>query len=80
MIGDFDSSSNALWTLYKNEAKNIDGTQIHSLKEDMDSALVFVCSCPICTYEELNHTDAWPHRPVYFLLSSLHSYSIANKT
>jgi hypothetical protein len=80
MIGDFDGGSTALWTLFKDEAKNHDDARIYTLKEDMESALIFVRSYPICTYEELGHTDAWPCRPVYFPLSSLHSYSTANKT
>jgi len=80
MIGDFDGSSNALWTLFKDEAKNHDDARIYTLKEDMWSALIFVRSYPICAYEQLGHTDAWRHRPVYFLLPSLDSYSIANKT
>ena len=42
MIGDFDGNSNALWTLFKDEAKNHDDTTIYTLKEDMESALIFV--------------------------------------
>ena len=73
MIGDFDGSSNELWTLFKEEAKNHDDARIYTLKEDMESALIFVRSHPICTYEEFGHTDAWPHRRVYFPLPSLNS-------
>ena len=80
MIGDFDGSSNALWTLFKDEAKNHDDATIYTLKEDMESALIFVCSYPICTYVESSQTDVWPHRPVYFLLPSLLSLLIASKT
>ena len=58
MVGDFDGSSNSLWTLFKDEAKNHDDAKIYSLKESMDSALIFVCSYPICAYEEPDHTDA----------------------
>ena len=50
MIGDFDGSSNALWTLFKDEAKNHDNARIYTLKEDMESALIFVRSYPICIY------------------------------
>ena len=71
MIGDFDGNSNALWALFKEEAKNHDDSRIYTLKEDMESALIFVRSYPIC-YEKFDHIDAWPHRPVYFLLPSLH--------
>jgi hypothetical protein len=72
MIGDFDGSSNALWTLFKDEAKSYDDARIVTLKDDMESSLIFVRSYPICTYDGLNRTDAWSHRPVYFpLLSQL---------
>ena len=57
--------------LFKDEAKNHDDATIYTLKEDMESALIFVRPYPICTYEDFGHTDAWPHRPVYFLLPSL---------
>lgn len=42
MIGDFDSSANALWTLYGKEAESHDKSQIQTLKEDMDGVLIFV--------------------------------------
>jgi len=53
MIGDFDGSSNAFWTLYKDEAKNHDDALIYTLKEDMEDILIFVCSYPICIYDGL---------------------------
>ena len=71
MIGDFDGSSNELWTLFKEEAKNHDDARINTLKDDMDSALIFVRSYSICTYEEFCHSDASAHRPVYFPLPLL---------
>ena len=80
VIGDFDGSSNALWTLFRDEAKSHDDARINTLKEDMESALIFVRSYPICTYDGLGCTDAYSHRPVYFLLPLLHSYSIAKMT
>ena len=80
MIGDFDGSSNVLWTLFRDETKSHDDARINTLKDDMESALIFVRSYPICTYDGLGHTDVWSHRPVYFPLPSLHSYLIANKT
>ena len=80
VIGDFDGSSNALWTLFRDEAKSHDDARINTLKEDMESALIFVRSHPISTYDGLGCTDADSHRPVYFLLPSLHSYSIAKVT
>jgi hypothetical protein len=42
MIGDFDDSANALWTLYGKEAKGHDESSIQTLKEDMDGVLIFV--------------------------------------
>jgi len=42
MIGDFDGSANALWTLYGKEAESHDKSQIQTLKEDMDGVLIFV--------------------------------------
>jgi hypothetical protein len=50
MIGDFDGSSNALWTLFRDEAKSHDDARIVTLKDDMESSLIFVCSYLICTY------------------------------
>ncbi len=44
MIGDFDDSANALWSLHKEEAKSHDEAHIQSLKEGMDSVLIFVCA------------------------------------
>ena len=73
MIGDFDGSSNALWSLYRDEAKSHDDARIVSLTDDMESSLIFVRSYLICTYDELGRTDVWLYRPVYFLLPSLHS-------
>jgi hypothetical protein len=45
MMGDFDDSANALWTLYGKEAKSYDEARIHSLKKDMDGVLIFVRPC-----------------------------------
>jgi hypothetical protein len=44
MIGDFDGSANEFWTLYRDEAKSHDDARISTLKEGMDSALIFVRS------------------------------------
>jgi hypothetical protein len=44
MIGDFDGSANEFWKLYRDEAKSHDDARINSLKEGMDSALIFVSS------------------------------------
>jgi len=42
MIGDFDGSANALWSLYGKEAESNDKSRIQTLKEDMDGVLIFV--------------------------------------
>jgi hypothetical protein len=44
MIGDFDGSASEFWKLYRDEAKSHDDARINTLKEGMDSALIFVCS------------------------------------
>ena len=78
MIGDFEGSANALWAMYGKEAKGHDDARINTLKDDMDGVLIFVCSyqiLPITT-----HAYPSPHRLVYSLLPSLHSYSTANRT
>ena len=59
MIGDFDGSSNALWTLYRDEAKSHDDARLSSLKDDMDGDLIFVCTYLIYTYEP-GHNDVCP--------------------
>ncbi|KAI0000782.1 hypothetical protein BJV74DRAFT_974412, partial [Russula compacta] len=41
MIGDFDGSANALWTLYEKEAKSFDKARTQILKDDMDGVLIF---------------------------------------
>jgi hypothetical protein len=47
MIGDFDGSANQFWKLYRDEAKSNDDARIDTLKEGMDSALIFVRSYSI---------------------------------
>jgi hypothetical protein len=44
MIGDFDGSANEFWKLYRDEAKSHDDSRISTLKDGMDSALIFVRS------------------------------------
>ena len=44
MIGDFDGTANEFWKLYRDEAKSHDDARINTLKEGMDSALIFVRS------------------------------------
>ncbi|KAF8258497.1 hypothetical protein EI94DRAFT_1621798, partial [Lactarius quietus] len=41
MIGDFDDNANSLWSLHLGEAKSYDEARINSLKDDMDSVLIF---------------------------------------
>ena len=77
MIGDFDGSANEFWKLYRDEAESNDNARIGTLKEGMDSSLIFVRSHSlIMDLVMLMRAD----RLVYFLLLSLHSSSIANKT
>ena len=47
MIGDFDGSASEFWKLYRDEAKSHDDARINTLKEGMDSALIFVRSYSI---------------------------------
>jgi hypothetical protein len=42
MIGDFDDNANSMWSLHLSEAKSHDEARIHSIKDDMDSVLIFV--------------------------------------
>ena len=44
MIGDFDGSANEFWKLYRDEAKSNDEATISTLKDGMESALIFVRS------------------------------------
>ena len=53
MIGDFDGSANALWTLYRTEAKSLDEARIQTLKDDMDGVLIFVRSAPLRLYDQV---------------------------
>ena len=73
MIGDFDGSANEFWKLYRDEAKSHDDATISTLKDGMDSALIFVRSCsvhaPIRDLVFLIRV----HRLVYSLLFSQHS-------
>ncbi len=81
MIGDFDGSAGEFWRLFKDEAKSYDDARIYSLKDNMGSALIFVSSYSLRAYYGFGHTDvSWPHRPVYFPVSSQHLHSTENKT
>ena len=60
MIGDFDGSANEFWKLYRDESKSHDDARISTLKDDMESALIFVRSYSIRTYYGLGYADAWP--------------------
>jgi hypothetical protein len=45
---DFADSANALWSLYKIEAKSHDDARIQTLKEDMDGVLIYVRQQVLC--------------------------------
>ena len=53
MIGDFDGSANEFWKLFRDEAKSHDDARINTLKEGMDSALIFVSSYSVHTITDL---------------------------
>ena len=42
-LRDFDDSANALWNLYRKEAKSHDEARMQTLRDDMDGLLIFVC-------------------------------------
>ncbi|KAF8266032.1 hypothetical protein EI94DRAFT_242677 [Lactarius quietus] len=44
MVGDFDDSADALWSLHGKEARRNDEIRIQSLKDDMGGVLIFVYS------------------------------------
>ena len=72
MIGDFDDSANALWTLYGKEAKSHDEAGVQTLKDDMDGVLIFVRLYSVCPIAGLGIADALSHRLDCFRLLSLH--------
>jgi hypothetical protein len=72
MIGDFDDSANALWTLYGKEAKSHDEACIQTLKDDMDGALIFVRLYSVHPIARIGVADAQFHRLDYFPPPSLH--------
>jgi len=72
MIGDFDSSANALWALYGKGAKSHDEAQIQPLKEDMDGVLIFVRPYFVHTCR-FSRANSYPNRLVYFPPPSQHS-------
>ena len=59
MIGDFDGSDNAFWSLYGKEAKSHDQARIQTLKDDMDGVLIFVRPYLLRVYNGLRHADAY---------------------
>jgi hypothetical protein len=44
VVGDFDDSANALWSLYEKEAKSHDEATVGTIKDDMEGVLIFVRS------------------------------------
>ena len=77
-VGDFDDNANPMWSLHLGEAKSHDEARIHSLKDDMDSVLIFVRVCISIVFNSQAH--ALLSRPVYSLLPSLPFSSIALAT
>ena len=73
MIGDFDGSANEFWKLYRDEAKSHDDATISTLKDGMDSALIFVRSYSVHSPIIGLFILIRGHRPVYSLLFSQHS-------
>ena len=53
MIGDFDGSASEFWKLFRDEAKSHDDARINTLKEGMDSALIFVRSYSVRAIKDL---------------------------
>ena len=44
VIGDFDGGASEFWKIFKDEANSHDDARINTLKEGMDSSLIFVRS------------------------------------
>jgi hypothetical protein len=72
MIGDFDDNANAMWSLHLGEAKSHDGARIHSLKDDMDSVLIFVRDYISVI---IGYPDLMRDRPGRFILRCPHVLS-----
>jgi hypothetical protein len=72
MIGDFDGSANEFWKLYRDEAQSHDDATISTLKDGMDSALIFVRSYSVLASSTDLVVLIRGYRPVYFLPSSQH--------
>jgi hypothetical protein len=53
MIGGFDGSASEFWKLFRNEAKSHDDARINTLKEGMESALIFVRSYSVRAITDL---------------------------
>ena len=78
MIGDFDRSANECWKLFRDEAKGHDDTQINTLKEGMDSALIFVRSYSVHSITDLNILMCGPTG--WFVLCCSHSIRSRQQT
>ena len=67
--GDFDKCANAMWSLHLGEAKGHDEARIHSVKDEMDGVIIFVCyHICVCSYlrrHRLLQFHALSHRLVY---------------
>jgi hypothetical protein len=60
MIGDFDGSANEFWKLYRDEAKSHDDATISTIKDGMDSALIFVRSYSVRPHYGLGYANTLP--------------------
>ncbi len=75
MIGDFDGGANEFWKLYRDEAKSHDDARINTLKDGMESALVFVRSYSVRAITDLVMLMRGPTG--WFILC--HSHSIRSR-
>ena len=79
MVGDFDDSADALWSLHAKEAQSHDEARIQSLKNNMDGVLIFVRAY-ISLYEFMPRANVLESfRQGYSLLHSLPLSSIDSK-
>ena len=71
-VRDFDDSANPMWSLHLGEAKSHDEARIHTLKDDMDTVLIFVCIhiSVVIVYSNVMH-----HRPGWLILRCPHVLS-----
>ncbi len=71
MIGDFDDSANTFWSLHMKEARSYDEARMQSLKDDMDSVIIFVRVHVSIVIFQVD-VSSFVFRRVYSLLPSFH--------